>query len=145
MSSTYQQANDVNPQQHRNEQASYYFSNNMAYRISIVPTSLGVSLGGNFYYSVLQEINTTTIGPLLSVSKGFLERKLRSSLSTGFNQVLHNMIASSQVLTARLSGSYSYQKSHRFSLNLNLLNNFPTDEKEAFTEFTATVRYGYTF
>lgn len=145
MSSTYQQANDVIPKQLPGEQISYYYSNNMAYRISIIPTDLGLSLGGNFHYSVLQEINTTTVGPLLSISKGFLEKKLRSSISTSYNRVLQNMIASSQVLTARMSGSYSYQKNHRFSLNLNLLNNFPTGEKEAFTEFTATARYGYTF
>ena len=144
LSTALQQADEVVQNQGGEDKTSYYYSNNVSYRRSIVPLNLSISVGGNLYHSVLQEINTTTVGPLVSVSKGFLEKKLRSALSTGFNQVLTNRVATSKVLTSRLSGGYTRQN-HRFSLNLNLLNNFPTGEKGAFMEWTTTARYGYTF
>ena len=144
LSTTLQQADEVVQNQEGEDKTSYYYSSNASYRRSIVPLNLSISVGGNLYHSVLQEINTTTLGPLVSVSKSFLEKKLRSSLSTGFNQVLTNRVATSKVLTSRLSGGYTRQN-HRFSLNLNVLNNFPTGEKGAFIEWTTVARYGYTF
>ncbi len=145
LSTTYQQADEVVQNQEAADKTSYYYSNNASYRVSMVPINLSVSLGGNLYYSILGEINTTTVGPLVSASKAFLEKKLRSSLSTGFNQVLINGQASNRVMTSRLTTGYAWPKHHRFTFNLNLLNNFATGQKSAFAEWTATARYGYTF
>ena len=145
LSTTYQQADEVIQNQQAQDKTSYYYSNNASYRMSIVPMNFSVSLGGNLYHSILGEINTTTVGPLISTSKAFLKKKLRNALSTGFNQVFTNGEASSRVITSRLSTNYTWPKHHRLSFNLNLLKNFATGQKNAFTEWTATARYGYTF
>jgi len=144
LSNTYQLAKELQEQQVFS-QSSYYYTNNLSYRISIVPLALSASLGGNLYYSILQDIRTRTFGPLLSLSKSFLEKKVRSAFSTGFNQVVSGTTATSRVLTARLSGSYQWEKSHRLSLNMSLLNNFPAGSKDAFAEWTTTARYAYSF
>ena len=145
LSATYQQADEVMQHQEAPNKTPYYYSGNASYRISMAPKNLSVSLGGNLYYSILSEINTTTVGPLASVSKAFLEKKLRGSLSTGFNQVLTNGTASNRVMTSRLSTNYAWPKHHRLTFNLTLLNNLATGQKDAFAEWTATARYGYTF
>ncbi len=145
LSNTYQQASEVMPQQEAADQTSYNYTNNLSYCMSVVPANLSLSVGGNFYYSVFSDIKTITAGPLVMVGKGFMEKKLRSSLSTGFNQVITNQIATSKVMNTRLSADYSLLKNHRLSLNINLLNSFSTGQKEAFSECTATARYAYTF
>ena len=145
LSTTYQQANETSQGTAVGDQTSYYYSGNAAYRLSMVPRNLSVSIGGNVYHSILSEMQTTTAGPLVSLSKGFLEKKLRSTLSTGYNQVITQPEASSRVLTTRVSSGYTWLKHHRLSFNLNLLNSLSTGEKEGFSEWTATARYGYTF
>lgn len=74
-----------------------------------------------------------------------MEKKIRGTLATGFNQVVINQVAGNRVMTARFSTNYSPAKSHQLSLNINFLNSFPVEQQTGFSEWTATARYGYTF
>jgi hypothetical protein len=145
LSTTYQKASEATSGHAEETGGSEYFTGNAAYRISMVPNNLILSIGGNVYYSILETLRTITAGPQINVSKGFLEKKLRGSWTTSFNQVTTNRIASSRILTSRIATSYSWPKRHQLTVNLNILNNFSTQQKEAFSEWTATARYGFTF
>ncbi len=145
LSSTYQQASEVTQDSLSAKQVSYYYSNNASYRVNYVPLDLAISAGGNLYYSILELINTITWGPLVSVSKSLLEKKLRGTFSSGYNQVINNQVNGSLVMTCRLYTAYAPVKNHQLSLNINFLRSFPSPQKTGFSEWTATARYGYTF
>ncbi len=145
LSSTYQQVTETTQDSLSARQASFYYSNNASYRINYVPLNLAISIGGNLHYNLLGLISTTTWGPLLSINKSLMEKKMRGTFSTGLNQVITNKLATNRVMTARFNTSYSPAKSHQVSLNINFLNNYPVEQQHSFLEWTATARYGYTF
>jgi hypothetical protein len=125
---------------------SYFYSGNIAYRYALVPSNFSLSAGTSFYQSRIADMASFTVGPVLSVGKAFLEKKLRTTLTSTYNQVLTNRKVSSQVLNMRLNGTYTLQKRHNLSLNLNTLKKLAVDEKDrGFTELTATINYGYSF
>jgi hypothetical protein len=65
-----------------------------------------------------------------------------SSLST----LVTNQQTTNQVLSLRLDGSYTYEKSHLFSLNAILLRRFASASSAvSFTEFTTAFSYSYSF
>lgn len=87
-----------------------------------------------------------TIGPTLSLGKTLLKKTLRILLSASLNNsYLANQLASN-IVNLRLSGNYTLQKKHRLSLNILVLKRYTTDaSKTAFTEFTGTLGYNYSF
>lgn len=144
LSSNYQKSQEIQQGSDSLNIPSRYYSNQAMYRVNLVPTKLSLSLGGNLYHSTLIGSTSTTIGPSLSVSKGF-ESKLRSTFTTSFNQVSTNRTTRSRVMNTRWSASYSPAESHRFSLNINLLSGYPVEQPEGFSEWTAIFRYHYSF
>jgi len=94
----------------------------------------------------LSNMGTLSLGPNVSVTKAFFEKKLRCTLTTTYNQMFQNDLLQNNVMNLRLNGSYSVQKKHNFSLNLVSLRKFAVDDtKPDFSEYTATMNYGYSF
>jgi len=60
--------------------------------------------------------------------------------------LITNQQTANRVLSLRLDGSYTYEKSHLFSLNAVLLRRFAsTGSAVSFTAFTTTFGYRYSF
>lgn len=125
---------------------SYFYSGNISYRYAIAASNLTLTAGTSCYRNIMQAMKSLTIGPVVSVSKAFFEKKLRANLSSSFNQVSTNGEYTSRVANTRLNGSYALKKKHNFSMNLNALMKMAvTPESSGFTELTVTLNYGYSF
>jgi hypothetical protein len=125
---------------------------NVAYSYSLVPSNLTVAIAGNVYTNNAAGVKTTYWGPTVSVTKSFMDKMLRSSFATSYNETSGDNIQSSPVLNTRLSLSFAPKgkegesSRHNFSLGLNMLNRLQgTEQQPAYTELTGTLNYTYTF
>jgi hypothetical protein len=126
---------------------SQFYNVNTSYSLNVVPQNLTVSLAFNGNVNESPAISTKTLGPTASVSKSFLERKLRATLSSSYNNAYTNSKRMSTILNGRMSGSYTIQKKHNLNLSLVVVNreSKQTVSAQSFTEFTGTLGYSYAF
>ncbi len=125
---------------------SSFYTGNLAYRSTRVATNTSYTASFNYNKGEIGGVTTLSWGPNLSVTKAFLEKKLRATFTTTYNQMQQNDTPQSRVLNLRLNGTYTIQKKHLLSLNIVSLRKFAIDERTTdFNEYTATINYGYSF
>jgi hypothetical protein len=142
---SYQIANET-PQANVPSNDSKFYTGNLAYRYTKVSSNISITAAFNYNKGEITNITTLSLGPNVSITKAFFEKKLRCTFTTTYNQMLQNEVLQNNVLNVRINGSYSVQKKHTFSANLVSLRRFSVDgTKPDFDELTATVNYGYSF
>lgn len=124
-----------------------FYNINTAYSLNIVPQNMTVSISFNVALNNSPMVQSSTLGPVASVSRAFLDKKLRASLSLGHNQSYTDNKAVSTINNARINGTYTIQKKHNMNLSLVTVNRNTKVEGGApsFTEFTGTLGYSYSF
>ncbi|MEN8248431.1 MAG: hypothetical protein ABFS32_05830 [Bacteroidota bacterium] len=125
--------------------SSNFLTFNGGYMHSVVPIGLNFSAMLNMQRNADPNVNTNVIGPLLTVSKLFLNKNLRSSISGAYNRVTTGATFGSTINT-RLLLSYKLKKSHNFQLSLISVQR--QRKAEAITktsEVTGTIGYNYSF
>jgi hypothetical protein len=149
---SYQKAND-NASYEGGDQQSDFISGNASYSYSIVPSATTFAISGNVYTTNAAGMKSTYWGPTLSITKAFLDKTLRGSWTTSYNETSGNNIQASPVLNNRLGLSYAPKAQnaganspHNLSLGINVLNRLKdTEQQPAFAEYTGTFNYTYTF
>jgi hypothetical protein len=143
---TLQDAADKQNQVKQNSGVRFYNSN-LAYSLSLVPQNTTASLSFNATISQGGTTNTRTIGPTLSVSRTFFDRKLRTTLSSSWNSTSSGGQQLSSITNGRFNGSWTVQKKHNLNLSMVVVNRSTKTEgaAKAFTEFTGTLGYSYSF
>ncbi|MBT1688700.1 hypothetical protein [Dawidia soli] len=143
---TYQNAADKQETQQQNAGTSFY-NGNVAYAVNFVPQNMMVS--GSFNATVSESPGSTsrTFGPTVSVGRSFFEKKLRTTLSSSYNNTYANGRRTNTIINGRLNGSMTVQKKHAINLGLVVVNRSSNVEgaAQAFTEFTGTLGYSYSF
>ena len=124
-----------------------FYNVNMMYSILLVPENMTISTS---LYATLNEgtgINSKTYGPILSLTKMFLEKKLRTSLSMSYNNTSTDGKRINAIVTNRLSGYFSIKKKHNLNLMVAVVNRQNQIEggSNSFTEFTGNLGYSYSF
>ena len=91
--------------------------------------------------------NTRTLGPTAAINKSFFDRKLRTTLSSSYNNTFTGSKKINTILNGRINGSLLVQKKHNLNLSLAVVDRETQSETTAksFTEFTGTVGYSYSF
>src|SRR6478736_5330851 len=102
------------------------------------------SLNVNLSKSSSLSSNALTLGPSVTIAKSSNNKKLRGSFTASGNQSYTESVLTSQIITLRLTGGYTIQKQHNLNLSLVDLNRSGTG-LAAFTEFTGTLGYAYSF
>jgi hypothetical protein len=150
LSGSYQQANDQAEYANGNQQ-SKFVTVNMSYSCSFIPSDAALSVGANVYASNAAETETKYWGPTVNLTKGFSEKVWRASWTSSYNETTNNGIRSGPVLNNRLGLNYTPKKdddsrgSHTVSLGLNVLNRLRSEQQPAFSEYTGTFNYSYSF
>ncbi|MCE2998025.1 MAG: hypothetical protein ACK5PC_07035 [Cyclobacteriaceae bacterium] len=122
------------------------YTGNLAYRYTKTASNLTLTAAVNYNRGDIGSTHTLSLGPNLSITKSFLEKKLRCTFTATYNQQFQNQILQSNVMNLRANGSYSVKKKHAFSINVVSLTKFAADtDKMGFSEYTATINYGYSF
>lgn len=125
---------------------SKFYNVNAAYALSLVPRQLTVSIAFNGNVNDSPGLQTRTLGPTASVSKSFLDRKLRTTLSSSYNNTYTNSQMVNAIITGRINGTYSVKKKHNLNLSVVVVNrNSKTGTATSITEFTGTLGYSYAF
>lgn len=123
-----------------------FYNANAAYDISLTQPNITLSLSFN---AALSEgaADSKTLGPVLSLSKPFLEKKLKTQFSTTYNTTYNNGAAINRIINARLGAAYSVKKKHNLNAGITVVNRKSRGEghAKAFTEFTGTIGYSYSF
>ncbi|MDX1627463.1 MAG: hypothetical protein R3345_02120 [Fulvivirga sp.] len=139
---------DASDQQGGIEQSSgtQFYMMNAAYSLSLIPRNLTLTGLFNYNKNKSQNINTSTLGPTVVVSKSLFERKMRISLSSSWNESFANGILVNRIINVRARGGYRIKKKHNFNLSLVVVNREVQGENSrAFTEFTGSLGYSYNF
>ncbi len=141
----YQVVNET-PQANAPSTNSKFYTGNLAYRYTKAAANLSVTAAINCNKGEVANRVTLSLGPNLSITKAFMEKRLRCTLTTTYNQLFQNDVIQNNVFNLRVNGSYAVQKKHIFSANLVSLTKLAVDDtKPDFNEFTATINYGYSF
>lgn len=90
-----------------------------------------------------------TLGPVVSANKALLNKKLRLSFSTAFNQSYSNGQLRNTILNCRLSATMVIKEKHNLSLTNALVTRQTTateeTEAQSFAELNGTLTYSYKF
>jgi hypothetical protein len=149
ISSSYQKASDQ-ADYDGGDQQSNFLTGNISYSYSLVPSNTTLALSGNIYKNNAAGVKTIYWGPTLSVTKGFLEKVLRATLTASYNETSGD-IATSPVLNNRLNfictpkGSDGSSSKHNFSLGANFLSRLKSTAQSAYSELTGMFNYSYSF
>lgn len=122
---------------------SKFYNAASAYTLGYPKSSLNFSLAANVSYNTVGVTDNLTLGPTLSATKSFFDKKLRANFSSSYNAAFNNGEKQNDIYNIRLGGNYSFYESH--NLNLNLLSLFRNTNTDNNTDFTATIGYTYTF
>jgi hypothetical protein len=124
-----------------------FYNLNSSYSLSLTPQSLTVSTSFNLSVSDGATSKSRTLGPTVSLTKQFFQKKLRTTASASYNQSYANSLLTGSILNGRLSGNVTIKKKHSLNLSSVVVNRSSMQEGAAksFTEFTATMGYAYSF
>jgi hypothetical protein len=143
---TFQDAADKQGEQYQNSGVQFY-NINAAYAMNVVPKNMMVSVSFNGTLNQGAGISSKTLGPTAAVSKSFFEKKLRTTLSSSYNNTYTGSVRVSTIINGRLNGTLTLQKKHNVNLGVVVVNRRADREgaASAFTEFTGTLGYSYSF
>jgi hypothetical protein len=143
---TFQDAADKQGDVPQNSGVRFYNAN-AAYALNLVPQNVTVSVALNGTLNEGAGYETKTVGPTASVSKSFLDRRLRTTLSSSYNTTYNNSQRVNTIVNGRVNAGYSIQKKHNFNLSCVVVRRESQAEAAAqsFTEFTGTLGYSYSF
>jgi len=147
MSLTFQDAADKQGDVPQNSGVKFYNAN-AAYALNLVPQNVTVSVALNGTLNEGAGYETKTAGPTASVSKSFLNKKLRTTLSSSYNTTYNNSKKVSTIVNGRVNAGYTIQKKHNFNLSCVVVRReleAETAAAKSFTEFTGTLGYSYSF
>ncbi len=143
VSFSFQDAENRIGEEERTEDSSVFYNANSVYTINYPQSDFGISGALNTSFSTLGAEKSVILGPTVSATKGFLEKKLKVNGSVGYNKSMANGISQGDVTNVRIGSRYVYQKKHNFSLNgLYQLRNSLTNNTSS---FTLTFGYNYSF
>lgn len=135
---------------------SDFYTANTAYSYGLNPLNLTMTTSFNANISSMSGTSTTIYGPSLVVSKSFMDRKLKSSVSGSYNQTQVEGTRTGTVFNFRIVTNYVLAKKHHLSLNAIMLNRNQSQQtqdqegglitrEKQFTEYTVTLGYAYSF
>jgi len=142
----YQQAAETQSDYNNNAGSSFYNGNvSFLYNLTSLNLSVVTSMAAN--YTSVQQSNSVTLGPSLSVGKSFFEKSLKTVFTTAYNNSYSNNLVTSKILSFRINSTYVLKKKHNFSLNMIFINRFGIERLNvlSFQEFTGTLNYSFTF
>jgi len=146
MNLSFQNAADQQGDTQQNSGTQFY-NVNLSYALGLVPRNLTVSVAFNGNVNESPGFSTQTLGPTASISKSFLDKKFRTTLSSSYNNTYNNSQRTNTIINGRINGTYSIKKKHNFNLGLVVVNRETktTNAANSFTEFTGTLGYSYSF
>ena len=123
-----------------------FYNASTSYNLSWTKLGLTTVFAFNYSQNEAENVLARTIGPTLTLTQTFFKKKLRASLSASLNNSYLGENLTSSIINLRLNGGYTLLKKHRLTVNMLTLRRNATDTSRlAFSEFTGTLGYSYSF
>ncbi len=128
------------------ETESGFLNLNLAYNLGFIEQSAFVSLALNYSDMRNENLKSQTIGPVLTLGKNLLKKKLRLALSLNYLNTILDGNSSGNIINERLSASYRLTKHHSFRLYVvNVNRTFTDGTRNSYSEFRGGIQYRYSF
>ena len=147
LSGNMQQASDKQGGQAAKNTGSIFYNSFVTYMMSLQQQQLSLSFSLN-YSKVSSSISETDIfGPVISLNKMLLKKKMRLNASCAANQTKIQTGATTNILTTRLSSSYQGGKNHQLQFTGSMMQKMAnTDDAAArVNDFMIMIGYSYQF
>lgn len=141
MVASYQKGNSLNQNGTQvTDISNTYICANLLYRRGIIPASVTMTLSLNYSVFNSANIETSSLGPVLGISKSLLKRKLNLMLNTG---ILNSKSVSgnSTIQNIRFSTDYNISSHHSFRMSINFLNELSGANRRR--QFQGNIAYNY--
>lgn len=126
-----------------------FYNANANYSYSHIPSQLTLTTAVNYNFNQSVIFNQSTVGPTVGANRTFLNKVLRSGLSTSYNLSRMNGENSVEIWNFRVFGAYTLAKKHVFNLSTvvlhrNILQGGNSNASN-FSELTCNLNYSYSF
>lgn len=139
LSTNYQVASD------KEDAKSVFYNINLGYQVVQAAKDLTINLSLNANSNKVVQENTS-IGPTIMIGKLFLEKKIKTSISSSYVQFFQASSLQNENITGRITGSYTTRSKHSFGIDLSILNRISKEiSVPSFTEFRGGLTYHYSF
>jgi hypothetical protein len=121
---------------------NWFYNLNSSYSLNF-PQSTTVSISLNAAFN--DGVNSSKMfGPMASVSRSFLEKKLRFNFSLSYNKSQFSEATSSDIINCRLGSVLKLKKKHNMNLSVAVLNRGGGNQAGK-SELTAMLGYSFSF
>jgi hypothetical protein len=143
---TWQDAADIQGQVEQHTGTRFY-NISAGYSINMVPVNMNMAVSFNTTINEGPFIQSRMTGPTASVTRSFLQRKFKTTLSSSYNDTYSNGAKINTVLNNRVNASVSVAQKHNLNISVIMVRRVSKGEiaQRSFTEFTGTVGYSYAF
>lgn len=127
---------------------STFYNMNTAYSLGFIPISFTITVNMNANYSKMINGTSVIYGPTIALNKSLFKKKLKSTLSSSWNQSVFDNNVASTILNIRFNNSVTIKKKHSLNLSAVYLDrtqqstNYP---QVTFSEITIMGGYSYRF
>lgn len=122
---------------------SNFYNANASYIINISQIDLTCNVSINFNRNDMNGAGSRTWGPVVGMSKMFLDKTLRTSLTASYNVSNTEGQLASNTINIRMGTVYSLERKHNFSANI--LYQQRKNPARSFNTFNVTFGYVYNF
>lgn len=127
--------------------ATTFYNTNIAYSFSLAPQNMLMSLSLNASINKGSVIDSQTLGPVLSLSRTFFDKKFRLMFSASYNSTSNQSSSRNAIMNFKTSSALTLKKKHALTMSAAVIERKTsnTAEQKAFTELTANLGYAYSF
>ena len=122
-----------------------FLNGNAAYSLQLTASQLTLTAGANYNRSIADTLVTVSAGPTTTVSRTFLKKTLRTSLSGTYQRTQQGGTVPGTAVTLRSNASYTLRKKHALTLNVVARRRTAARLTGPVTELTATLGYRFRF
>ena len=122
-----------------------FYNINAGYAMGLRSHNSSLTLTWNTAISDGPHISTSTFGPMVSIARSLLDKRLRTTLSSSYNHTYSNAVKVNRIVNGRLNGVLSLHNKHKINLSAVVVNRTMSEGKRNLMEFTATIGYNYSF
>lgn len=127
--------------------AARFYNLSCTYAARFVPRSTTLGIALNAVINDGSFIKTRTLGPTVSLTRSFFQRRFRNTLSSSYNCTYSNGTRVNTIINCRWSGSLSMNNKHKIKISAVMVRRRHSGEMvpQSVTEFTGTIGYNYTW
>ncbi len=128
------------------ETSSGFFNSNIGYNLGFIKFNAFMNFTINYSDMRNENLKSQTVGPVITMGKNLLKKKLRLALSVSYLNTYLDSKSSGDIINNRITASYRLTNKHSFRLTaVNVNRRFTDGSRDSYSEFRAVIAYRFSF